>query len=96
MNIKHIEAVVLRKLCPVCQTGMMQEIGRKIYQCSRVRCGETFDFSLLPDEMILELLEKGENNESGAKEARVKEPAKTPAESRSLKTPRVKDWTSMK
>ena len=60
MNIKHIKSVVRMKVCPVCSSGMVKEICRKVYQCSRARCGETFDFSLLSDAMIDELLRKKE------------------------------------
>lgn len=63
MNIQHIESVVRRNVCPVCSIGTTKEIGRNIYQCSRSRCGEIFNFSLLSDAMINELLKReGEQN----------------------------------
>lgn len=70
MNIKHIESVVRRKICPVCSIGMTREIGSKVYQCSRARCGETFNFSLLSDAMILELLAKEQESGTIPKEVR--------------------------
>ena len=65
MNIKLIESVVRKRTCPVCETGMTLEVDRKIYKCSHARCGETFDFSLLTDLMMHELLEmEGKNQKS--------------------------------
>ena len=67
MNIKYIEMVARQKLCPVCSVGMTREIGPKLYQCDHSRCGETFDFSQLSDEMLRELLKKkNQKDEAGA------------------------------
>ena len=63
MNIKHIESVVQKKLCPVCGNGMTREIEHKVYRCDHARCGETFNFSLLSDAMIQELLAKKRDSE---------------------------------
>jgi len=56
MNIKYLESVIRRRLCPACGAGMTREIARNVYQCDRTHCGETFDFSLLSESMINELL----------------------------------------
>lgn len=58
MNLKYLDMAVRQKICPVCSAGMTREISPRIYQCSRSRCNETFDFSQLSDSMLRELLEK--------------------------------------
>ena len=74
MNIKHIDSVVRMKLCPACSAGMTREIDRSIYQCDRSNCGEIFDFSLLSDAMLHELLDKERNtNRTNVEECIAKE-----------------------
>lgn len=56
MNIKHIDSIVRMKLCPKCAIGMTRELSAKVYRCDYSMCNETYDFSLLSDDMIKMLL----------------------------------------
>jgi hypothetical protein len=58
MNMKKIEMILLHKLCPKCNIGMVQETGSRVYTCLHSRCGEVFDFSIFSDTMIREIIEK--------------------------------------
>ena len=58
MDIRKIEAVVNRRICPKCELGMVRETEDRVYQCDHSQCGEVYDFSLLPEKMINMLLDQ--------------------------------------
>jgi len=58
VNIKQIEFVMRMRLCPKCTIGMTRELSEKVYRCDYSMCSETYDYSLLSDEMVKMLLHK--------------------------------------
>lgn len=58
MNVHYIDSIIRLRICPKCRLGMTREVGNKLYQCDHTMCGEQYDFSLLSDSMIRELLQR--------------------------------------
>jgi len=46
------------RLCPKCTIGTTRELSEKVYRCDYSMCSETYDYSLLSDEMVKMLLHK--------------------------------------
>jgi len=62
MDLKKIEAIVKRKVCPKCELGMVRETEDRLYRCDHSRCGEVYDLSLLTETMIVMLLNQDREN----------------------------------
>ena len=67
VDIKHLEAVVVWKLCPKCAVGLVHETGKKVYRCDHASCAAVFDYSPFSDNMIDGLLQKKERYPCKAK-----------------------------
>jgi len=52
MDLKKIEAIIKRKVCPKCELGMVRETEVRVYRCDHSQCGEVYDFSLLSEKML--------------------------------------------